>query len=203
MSHYAHVGLFLAGGEMHTAARFAEGRVELYRAAEIESFDTVVIHGRTDTGVEMSIGFTHAAANNRGPRIEIETDRGTAVRMQTYSIWQPADGDAEEIKPPRPMRVDMLEHFARRCLGEDVGDQPGGRLEMAIEHTRLVESVHHAAPIVSVPDHAIAPVEQKQGKVRAIPGIEDTLIDAVRRGVSLHDTRRHPWTTPPVSFSVA
>lgn len=201
LSHYAHVGLFLAGTEMGTATRLASGEVELYRAADIESFDTVLIRGRTDTGVEMSIGFTHAAASNVGPRIEIEMSRGHAVRLQTYSIWQPPEGDAEEIKPSRPMRVEMLEHFTRRCLAQDVGDQPGGRLEMAREHTRLVESVHHAASIVPVPDDAIEPVDSKQGTVRTIPGIEDTLLDAVRRGGSLHDTGRYPWSKPPVPFS--
>lgn len=203
LSHYAHVGLFLAGADMDAAARFASGTVELYRAADIESFDTVLLHGRTDNGVELSIGFTHAAMHNTGPRIEIEMERGSAVRFATDSRWQPADGEAEEIKPSRPMRVDMLEHFARRCFGQDVGDQPGGRLEMALEHTRLVEAVHRCAPIMAVPDDAIEPVESKQGTVRAIPGIEDALIDAVHRGESLHDTGRYLWTKPASACDVS
>lgn len=202
LSHYAHLGLFLAADEMHTAARLVHGEVELYRAADIESFDTVLIRVRTDTGVEMILGFTHAAASNVGPRIEIEMTRGHAVRLQTYSIWHPPEGDAEEIKPSRPIRVEMLEHFARRCRGDDVGEQPGGRLEMAREHTRLVESVHRSAPIVPLPDDAIEAVDSKQGTVRTIPGIEDALVDAVRRGEALHDTGRYAWTQPASACKV-
>lgn len=197
LSHYAHAGLFIAGEQIPEAARLASGEVELYRAADIESFDTVVVRGRTDTGVEMGIYFTHAAADNIGPRIDIEMERGNAVRLQDESIWQPADAEPEPIKPSRPHRVEMLEHFARRCLGENVGDQPGGRLEMARQHTRLVEAVHRAAEIVPIPDHAIEPVESHRGTVRAIPGIADAFSRAARDGFSLHELGLYGWTKPP------
>ena len=197
LSHFAHQCLFLAGRAMDANADPVKVDAELYRAADIESFDTVTLHAETDADVPINIAMTHAAGETRHPVITLECEKGRVVRLHQAVEYHREGEPVSREDNQREKRLPVAEHLARRARGIDVGDAPGARLEMALTHTRLVEAVHAAAPIVPVPEADFARVALSEaGHVHAVPGIEDAMQAAAHATGSLHALDRFDWTRP-------
>ena len=76
MAHDIHNMLYVLGEEKETAARPVRLEAELYRAHEIENFDTAAIRCFTASGAEVLFFVSHAAGVDTGPVFSYEFEAG-------------------------------------------------------------------------------------------------------------------------------
>lgn len=150
LSHYLMAGLFLAGRELDTAASPVQMEAELYRAQAIESFDTMSAWFARDDGVRLFYAVTHSGNENIGPRVELRFREGQVVWQGGKLSVNREGGAAQEI----PMSADacsrerMMDVVVRSIVaGKTLG---GCSLEMAREHTRLINALHDYVAITPV-----------------------------------------------------
>lgn len=78
MAHDLHNMFYVLGRTRVTSATPLRVEAELYRANEIENFDTVALRCQTEGGVEVLFYASHAADRDTGPVFSYEFDEGTA-----------------------------------------------------------------------------------------------------------------------------
>jgi len=76
MAHDLHNMFYLLGGEIRSSAVPVEVEAELYRAYDIENFDTAAFRGRTDTGVDFLFLVSHVSREDKGPVFRLEFEKG-------------------------------------------------------------------------------------------------------------------------------
>jgi predicted dehydrogenase len=76
MAHDLHNMLYILGGERESAARPVRIEAELYRAHDIENFDTAAIRCFTDAGAEVLFFVSHVAGFDTGPVFSYKFERG-------------------------------------------------------------------------------------------------------------------------------
>jgi len=76
MAHDLHNMFYVLGGERETAAKPVRVEAELYRAHDIENFDTAAIRCLTSVGAEVLFFVSHAAGVDTGPVFLYEFEGG-------------------------------------------------------------------------------------------------------------------------------
>ncbi len=101
-SHYLHNMLFVAGDAVERSARPASVTAELYRANEIENYDTAVLRCTTDLGAELLFVTSHATDTSAGPAFECEFEHAHVSYAQGGSevIAELADGTVRRYGSP-------------------------------------------------------------------------------------------------------
>ena len=74
-AHYLHNMFYLLGRTRETSSMPAQVQAELYRANDIENYDTAAIRCRTECGAEVLFYTSHAVPERRGPRSRYEFER--------------------------------------------------------------------------------------------------------------------------------
>ena len=198
MAHYINLPLFLLGPELHDAAHPVAVEAELYRAADIENYDTISARVTLDEGPPLLILLTHACQRSAHPRIRLQGERGelTWWPIEAAAVIDTPDG-RERLGTPGvdDARRRMLQRFARLVRGLHEPDVAVATLELARRHTLLVNAVSEAAPIVAVPEPACQRVEDQQGTITAIDGIEQAFERCAARHALLHEQGGLDFTT--------
>jgi predicted dehydrogenase len=76
-AHFLHNMYYLLGKTRETSAFPVELQAELYRANDIENYDTAAVRCRTGDDVELLFYTTHACPSSAGPIIRYEFEKGT------------------------------------------------------------------------------------------------------------------------------
>ena len=76
-AHYLHNMLYILGPRVDRSAEPATVTAELYRAHEIENYDTAALRCVTRDGVEVVFITSHCTAENRGPIFSYEFEKAT------------------------------------------------------------------------------------------------------------------------------
>ena len=161
--------LYWASPTPHQAAYPVKVEAELFRAYDIESFDTGCMRLLTDGGVEIFFVASHACADQVDPVIELEASKATArYQFDTEVTVRYTDGREEVI----------LQSDPRKSMFNNVLDAVAGRvpaplctLSIGRAHVACIEAIHRVAQIETVPASLISVGE---GGKRAIAGIEES-----------------------------
>jgi predicted dehydrogenase len=149
--HFVMLSLYFACSESQGATRAIPDRVELFRAHEIESFDTAVVKLHTPTGAKLWFGVSHVGHETIEPEIFIHGSAGAACWRYENETWLI---DAQGRRQHRAMpditgtRRVMMAAVLRRLM------EPGAPIcgvKMARHHTEVIEAIHRAAPIHPFP----------------------------------------------------
>jgi len=186
--HFVLLSLLFAGPDAGETGLQPE-RIELYRAHDIASFDTAVVSLRTARGVRLWFGASHASHTALEPEIVIEGSAGTAGWRYEREAWfQNSAG--------RQQRAVLDQHVTRRLMMADVlqrlRDPETGicSTPVAIQHTRLIESLHRAGSITPFAADQIS-WSGKDGAMDAIPavrGLDAALREAFAKQWSLQES---------------
>ncbi len=176
--HFVLLSLYFASRQADAAAAELEG-VELFRAHEIESFDTAVVTSRTGDGVRLWFGVSHAATTTVEPEIVIHGKHGTACwRYENEACWRDALGRTARRALPdmtATRRAMMAAVLAR--LGDPRAVICGA--EMAAEHTAVIEAVHQVGRVRAFPAERVRWVADAANE-SMVPEVEG-LSEALRR----------------------
>lgn len=203
MAHFVNIVLFLLGNDEASSATPTRLAVELYRAADIENYDTASIRVTLDRHdpVDFLILLTHATAVQHHPIIHIHTDRG-GIRRTVSEFDVTLDGQTQNTVRRGQMRRHMLEAFAQTVRGQTPGNHSVATLEVARAHTLLVNAVSQATPVVPVPAEVIRPFPTEAGTIQSIPGLEAAFAHCAAQGQMLHESGLLPFTTPAATLDL-
>ena len=195
-SHFLMVMLFLAGRDEQSLARPVRIGGELYRAQDIESFDTAVMHLETADGLRLDFYGTHSSRDIGRPSLHIEGANGHAEWVQdSCARLTGSAGYWEQLASPESatrekMLVDVL---ARRHEDAVAICTP----EMAAVHVACVAELHRDSAITPIPAIHLAGYRTDGQDFTYVPGLDQQLMRAAQAGLSLAEVGAL-WASPPV-----
>jgi predicted dehydrogenase len=186
-AHFVNLSLYFASPKADDSATAQIESVELFRAHEIENFDTAVVRLRTEDGAALWFGATHACCENREPEITVTGAAGSAV-------WR-HENDVRIVTPGRETREHKVadQFAARQAMMAAVLRRltdPGAAIcgpSVAARHTAIVEQIARAGEVQTVPQNLIS-WNSENGTAAAVPvirGLEAALTRAYANGSTL------------------
>ncbi|WP_269540851.1 Gfo/Idh/MocA family protein [Cerasicoccus fimbriatus] len=199
LAHFVIAGLYFAGSEQFGVARIREGLAELYRAKPIETFDTVVTQLRMENGVEMQVNLTHSGAETTTPMVEVIGEDGSVIWEFHEEVSLRPDG---ESLPTPAGRENTVEMFRQLVNAMREGRPMGCSLEMAREHTRLINALHNSCEIHSIePPHRYE-MDWRGELLSAAEGINEALVESIDQGKFFAEMNV-AWAKPATPLTLA
>ena len=179
-AHFVNLSLFFAGPKLYESQKATVTKAQLYRAHDIESFDTAVVHAVGANGTRFWFGVCHACEATREPSIRITGDRGTVEWRHEQRCEIKINGESIRYEPVpnyETTRRTMFDTVLARLTSPDTPICDTG---IAICHTALIESIHRAAEVVTVNDAQIDSIARpdNDSHVPAIRNIDKQLAAA-------------------------
>ena len=200
LNHFINLTLFLLGPAPGESAAPVAVEAELYRANDIENYDTASLRLRLDCGTTFLVLVTHAAARPVHPVIRLKGEAGWAEwRFDGDITVQRHGGSAETIPHPAAevARAAMVARFNRLVRGVPDPDRAVASLEVARAPLIAVNGTSEAAPVVDIPAELVSVVEGAGGATtRVVAGMEDLVIRCAADGLMFHESGLAGWTVP-------
>ncbi|MGI6705702.1 MAG: Gfo/Idh/MocA family protein [Clostridia bacterium] len=158
-AHYLHNMFYVLGKEIDRSARPEWVVAELYRANDIENFDTAAVRVQTEEGVELLFIASHAVDIERGPAFCYEFEKATVVyeraqkneRSEVIAVFK--DGTQKSYGDPFRKEAGKLWRTMNAIRGNEI--TPCG-LEAASSHTLCVNGMQESVKdIPSFPEELI------------------------------------------------
>jgi predicted dehydrogenase len=192
-AHFIHNMLFVLGEELQRTVQVNCLEAELYRANDIETFDTCAIRLETEGDCELLFLGSHATAKEQGPQFLYTFEKGRIVYDcnldQGVITAYAEDGQEKVYGNPQANHLDKLDY----CIAalRDGRDIPC-TFETAIGHAAVIEAVHRA-----VPESHPFPTEVQQmiGDMRTVTELEEILHACFVKG-KLPNELQIPWSRP-------
>ncbi|MDQ8201071.1 Gfo/Idh/MocA family oxidoreductase [Pelagicoccus enzymogenes] len=172
-AHHVNLCLFLAGDTVSSSAAATVVSSNLFRAHDIENFDTAVVSAASsDNGVAFWFGVTHACFETVEPRIRIRGERGSVEwERQGVCTIRPDDQDPVSIEVPQysKSRQNMFEQVVSRLSDSNsfICDS-----QIAQSHAALIESIQRGADVKTVHSSNIETIKSDSDG-HTIPAIKD------------------------------
>jgi predicted dehydrogenase len=168
-AHLLNLSLFLAGAEPGGVAGVDHLEADLWRANEIETFDTVALRATLVGGARLLGWLTHACEETVAPVLHMEAEAGSVV-------WE---YEGEGITIERPGKEPLLlgtrrNPTTREAMFDQVFSWPVGEpapccpLSMAATHVRVIERLHAENTIHEIPSSHILRLHQETDERRVI-----------------------------------
>jgi predicted dehydrogenase len=177
MAHDLHNMFYILGRTKGASEKPVRVEAELYRANDIENFDTAALRCVTERGVEILFYVSHAAALDLGPVFFYEFERGTVtVRGRDTDIradfW---DGGSRNYGCPDSERLkklwDMIDTAGTNA-------PPACGLEASLSHTLCLNGAQDSTPIIQEFPPSLLKVQGEPGKrMISVEGLTEVLFE--------------------------
>ncbi len=203
LAHYINIALFLLGADLESAATPEHVEAELYRANDIENYDTIAMRLTLPGGIPFQVMFTHACAVAQNPLIEIYGSQGKVLRAVDQVLTE-SKGQTTIVKRDKQMANHMTRRIAQEVRGIKNPDIALATLESSRAQTVAINGASQASAVTTIPTDAWREQDLfgRGGVVRAIAGIEDAFRHCSAMGQLLHESGRLPWTQPAGSLDL-
>lgn len=169
--------LYLASPVEGAVAYPIQTEADLFRAYDIENFDTGCLRVRTDTEVEVLFAASHACSELVEPVMRLEAERGAAVYEYDERVTISYEDGRTEVIEQDDARERMFDNVLMAVTGRT--REPLCTLEIGRGHVATIEAMHRVARVVSVaPDFVSVGGAGK----REIVGVEDAVRQAFASG---------------------
>jgi len=200
LAHYVHNVLFWAGcEELFSWAEVESVTAQLYRAHDIQGFDTVFATAETSTNVDLALAISHACDGPHRHREIVVCEKATIVYVvnEDYRVYwdggQTESGKTQESVGPRE---NLTAYFAY-LRGE--ADRPVTRLVDSRPFVRLCDLVYLASGRINqVPRECVdrhpeaAGSPNPESTMSAIQGL-DTVFEEFLRSGAFPDSQGAAW----------
>jgi hypothetical protein len=183
-AHYLHNMLYLLGGTRETAAMPTAVQAELYRANDIESYDTAAIRATLASGCELLFYTTHAVTDRLGPRCRFEfehavVDYDFVDRPRFVARFH--DGEVRDYGDPGR---DRTQKIWQSIDAVRTGAAAACGIRAATPHTVAVCAAQRSVPAIAAFPPAARHAQLIGGEtVICINGLNDALNECFERGV--------------------
>jgi predicted dehydrogenase len=202
-AHYLHNEFFMQGDSIKASAMPVKIQAELYRANDIENFDTCLLRAVTDSGCETLYYTTHAVSDVTSPTFVYEYENaklvynceGAEKPNTVYAIF--SDGRVKEYGGLNYAPIDKL-HDAIETVSNGQGVTCD--LYSATPHLKTINFLADYVPILNFPDDALLVDMEK--KATYVPGIKEALLDCFEKGM-LPSEAGVPWAQKPQTLDMS
>jgi len=169
VSHYLHNMFYILGDKVDTSGQLVDVQAELYRANDIENFDTAMLRCHTDSNAEILFYATHACRKMIGPIGCYEFEEATINYGDPHCefVARFRDGSTKNYGSPNPDIYKKL-YDAVDCAANDKPIACG--LEAASAQTLCVNGGHDSVP--QIPAFPAAIVNTSKYPSQDEPGAE-------------------------------
>ncbi len=178
LAHYLHNMLYILGEHVDTSVRPTRVVAELYRANDIQNFDTFAARIYTEVGAEVLFYGSHAVDEEVGPLMCYEFEKATV----TYSGWHSEfvarwrDGRQKSYGAPDP---DYLDKMWQAIASVRSGDKPVCGIEAAMAHTLCINGMQESmGDIVSLPSSMVLTKGEPGKRLTYAPAVGQGLLQA-------------------------
>lgn len=175
MAHFLAILLYLGGASEDSLLEPVSLEGELYRIQNIESFDTASFRLLGGPGKpDLYYAVSHSGDHAGGPFLRIEGESGWIEwnHCGTIRVQSPKGTETEPCLSLDQVREFMIESVCRRVRGEST--KVVTARDVAV-HTRIVNALHDAGPIIELPEEQVARRYREQDTFRFLPGLADDL----------------------------
>ena len=148
MAHDLHNMFYVLGRDIDASAVPVEVEAELYRAYNIQNFDTAAVRIRLETGAEILFLVSHVSREDSGPVFGYEFDRGTLTGRGRKSEARARFTDGSERNYGSP-DIDPLKKLDDGLAAVRSGAAPVCGLEAAMSQTLALDGLQDAMPDVA------------------------------------------------------
>ncbi|EDY84088.1 Oxidoreductase family, NAD-binding Rossmann fold protein [Verrucomicrobiia bacterium DG1235] len=188
-AHFINLSLYLASSQIETSSKVEVTSADLYRAHNIESFDTAVVSARSSDDVLFWFGVSHACQTSIEPTIRIIGSKGHidwTHEDKCITVFDDKIQSTRAVPNYAVTRGKMFENVIDRL------SDPEARIcesSVAICHTQLIEQIHEKGVVKTVDASEIERVTLGDGSatVPAIKRIEERLTAAFQTLEPLSD----------------
>lgn len=196
ISHYLNLAMFLIGPDLATSATPVEVGAELYRANEIQNYDTCAMRVRFENAPPILVLLTHAAQHTQEAVVEIAGSQGS-LRVDASGCM--FSGKTVATLPLDPDRhrsmVNAIAQFLRGDI--DLTRNAVANLSMARLHTIIVNGASEATAIRTIdPMHIHQTPLDRGGVCLAIDGIESVMRRCVEQRALPSELGDVSWAVP-------
>lgn len=203
-AHYLHNMLYVLGETRETSAAPASVQAELYRANDIETYDTAALRCRTAGGVEVLFYTTHAVADRAGPHSIFEFENATVVYDDAglgQFVAKFNDGRLKAYGNPNRERHEKIWQSAEAVR---TGAPVACGIPAAIPQTQCVVAAQQSTPRATrFPDSLIRKVDCGDDTMLDVRGLAETIADCYDRGVLPSELGNVAWAHPGQAVVVA
>lgn len=196
-AHYLHNMLYVLGETRETSASIADVQAELYRANEIDNYDTCAIRCRTASGVEVLFYTTHAVADRAGPQSVYEFEHATVVHDDIGAgqfIARFRDGRVRAYGNPN---LDRHEKIAQCATSVRTGQPVACGIVGAMPHTLCVLAAQKSVGrIVDFPPAVLTRMDCGDDTMLVVRGLAEVITSCYERGVLPAELGGVPWAEP-------
>ncbi len=200
ISHYLNLAIFLLGESPDESATPTHLQAELYRANDIENFDTCALRITIGADIPLVLFYTHAERQYHDATVVIHGTKGRLIVG--------ANGYQIESAMPRRWPVDEQKHqhmfraIASRLRGEPT-ESAVATLEIARIHTQIVNAASHSTAITPFDPTLVKQVTNDHGQpMTAVAGLEDVMLRCVADGKLPSELGDVSWATPGGSIDL-
>ena len=202
-AHYLHNMLYLLGQTRETSAMPTTVQAELYRANDIENYDTAALRLRTGDGVEVLFYTSHAAHERRGPQSRYEFENAV-VDFDTANggefVARFHDGRVKNYGHPN---ADRHEKIWDAIASARDGRPVACGISTAIPHAVCVAAAQDsAAQIVNFPLRARRLADCDGDPMIAIDQLGEQLTDCYRRDMLPGEHKDLAWARPSAAVEI-
>jgi len=194
-AHFLHNMLYLLGPTREISATPRSVQAELYRANDIENYDTAAIRCEAEEGVELLFYTTHVEPRSIGPAFVLEFTRATVTydaRTGTNIVARFADGRVREYGNPD---IDRFQPLWQCVEATRTGTAIACGVDAAMAQT-LCMSAAQRLPIVEFPRSLHRPALAGDDPMIAIDGLGDVLEHCYADGVLPSEMADVSWAQP-------
>lgn len=199
-AHYLHNLFFLMGDKPDTAAAPIDMRAGLYRAKEIESFDTCFLTGAFQNGGRFCYVATHAAEVNQDPCFEYRFEKGTVTMDPQHSHVTAQMDDGRVVDYGYPQSLESQAEKDILMLRAAAGDtQPPCTVATALPCLQVCNALFDQCDIHPFPQELLLRTEKPAGTFAR--GLFEGASACYERGL-LPDELALPWAHPSQPVSI-
>lgn len=193
MAHDLHNMFYILGEKTDSSALPVRVEAELYRAYEIENFDTAALRCFTDKGVEILFYASHATELDRGPVFSYEFEGGTVSMNGRDSEIRALFSNGEEKRYGNP-DSEPLQKMWEAIESAVTKSSPVCGIEAAMSQTLCLDGAQDSVPeIVSFP-RAMKSEQGEPGERKiCVQGLAEAWTESYERSL-LPSEMGVPWS---------
>lgn len=201
MAHDVNNAMYLCGTSQHASANPDTVQAELYRARDIQTFDTASLRIMAN-GVEVIIGLSHSTRENFNPIMMLDCEKGEVEWTRGYAIIRYADGTAETFDEKNLRDHNGPFHNAIDVLRNNA--EPQCPPEVARAQTLCINGAHESCPEITTIAKEHVETEDRNGDVFHIVKDMDALLErSFQEKKLLSELQATSWAKPSKPFDMA
>jgi predicted dehydrogenase len=181
-AHYLHNCFYVLGATRESSARPVDVQAELYRANDIENYDTAALRSHTEGGVEILFYTAHPVPESVGPDLAYEFE-DAVVEFEAWEgplVARFKDGRVKDYGNPFAGEAQKL----WQCIDAvRTGAKPACGIEAATSHTLCVDGAQESSRLIDFPEDLLRRREEHDDTLIWVEGLLPALESCYDQGM--------------------